>query len=233
MYTWPTETGNPSLSKDDPEVKRLPLVCNAVIQDVPSPTFKLLTHFSDWAKLVRAMAWYQKLGGSLMALAAKRKQLFTDVTTRSQHQDLMSQLQAFKSKLSDLCMSLDDLEKAERAILSYTQRQVFPIEYEKLGMAPPNVPKSSRIYRLDPMLKDGLIRIGGWLSRAALSEDMKYPIILPKQSHISSLLIRHIHERYGHCGRNDVLSQLRKRCRITSGNSAARSVISKCVIACV
>ena len=59
---------------------------------------------------------------------------------------------------------------------------------------------------------------------------MKYPIILPKQSHISSLLIRHIHERYGHCGRNYVLSQLRKKYWITSGNSAARSVISKCVI---
>ena len=100
-----------------------------------------------------------------MALAAKRKQLFTDVTTRSQHQDLTSQLQAFKSKLSDLCMSLDDLEKAERAILSFTQRQVFPIEYEKLGMAPPTVPKSSGF-------TDGLIRIGGRLSRAALLEVM-------------------------------------------------------------
>ena len=99
-------------------------------------------------------------------------------------------------------------------------------------MEPPTftVPKSSRIYRLDPMLKDGLIRIGGRLSRAALSDDMKYPIILPRQSHISSLLIRHIHERYGHWGRNYVLSQLRKKYWITSGNSAARSVISKCMI---
>ena len=102
------------------EVKRLPLVCNAVIQDVPRPNSKLLTHFSDWAKLVRAVAWYQKLGGSLMALAAKRKQLPTDVTTHSQQQNLTSQLQAFKSKLSGQCMSLDDLEKAERAILSFT-----------------------------------------------------------------------------------------------------------------
>ena len=55
-----------------------------------------------------------------MALAAKRKQLPTDVTTHSQHQNLTSQLQAFKSKLSGQCMSLDDLEKAERAILSFT-----------------------------------------------------------------------------------------------------------------
>ncbi|KAK0134727.1 hypothetical protein N1851_029616 [Merluccius polli] len=230
MHSWPTEAGNLSLSVDDPEVKGLPLVCNAVSQDMPSPTFKLLTHFSDWAKLVRAVAWYQKLGDSLMTLVAKRKQLSTNVTTRSQHQNLTSQLQAFKSKLGGQCMSLNNLEKAERAIISFTQRQVFPVEYEKLGMAPPTVPKRSSIYRLDPMLKDGLIRIGGRLSRAAISEDMKYPIILPKHSHISSLLIRHIHEKYGHCGINYVLSQLRKRYWITSGNSAARSVISKCVI---
>ena len=57
-------------------------------------------------------------------------------------------------------MSLDDLERAERAeraILSFTQ-QVFPVEYEKLGLAPPTVPR--RMYRLDPELMDGLIRIG-------------------------------------------------------------------------
>ena len=60
-----------------------------------------------------------------MALAAKRKHLSTDVTTRSQHQNLTSELQAFKSKLNGQCISLDDLEKAERAILSFTQRQVL------------------------------------------------------------------------------------------------------------
>ena len=104
-----------------------------------------------------------------MALAAKRKHLSTDVTTRSQHQNLTSELQAFKSKLNGQCISLDDLEKAERAILSFTQRQVFPVEHEKFGMAPPTVPKSSRIYRLDPMLKDGLTRIGGPFGRHEVS----------------------------------------------------------------
>ncbi|KAL0177460.1 hypothetical protein M9458_026354, partial [Cirrhinus mrigala] len=229
-HTWPADcTEAVSLSQDDPEVKHCPVVCN-VIQDAASPTHKLLTFFSDWTKLVKAVAWYQRLGDSLLLLADKRKQLLTDITTRSRHQNVMSDLQAFKAKLGSRCTSLNDLERAERAILSFTQRQTFPSEYERLGTTPPSgVPKKSKIYKLDPVLKDGLIRVGGRLSRAAMSETMKYPIILPKQSHISSLLLRHIHEKYGHCGRNYILSQLRKKYWIISGNSAARSVISKCV----
>lgn len=61
-----------------------------------------------------------------------------------------------------------------------------------------------------------------------MSESMKHPIILLKQSHISYLLLHHIHERYRHCGRNCILAQLRKKYWIISGNTAARKIISKC-----
>lgn len=58
---------------------------------------------------------------------------------------------------------------------------------------------------------------------------MKHPIILLKESHISNLLLCHIHERYGHCGRNYILAQLHRKYWIIRGNTAARKVISKCV----
>lgn len=228
-HTWPTKgIDSESLPHDDPEVK-CPIACNVVIQDPLSPTNKLLSFFSDWTRLMKAVAWYQKLGDSLLALSAKRKQLSTEVTTRSRQQNAASQLQAFKLKLGGQCISLGDLERAEKAVLSFTQRKAFPDECEKLATMPPCVPKRSKIYRLDPILKDGLLKVGGRLSRAAMSETMKHPIILPKQSHISSLLLRHIHERYGHCGRNYILSQLRKKYWVVSANSAARRIISKCV----
>lgn len=116
---------------------------------------------------------------------------------------------------------MNDLGRAEKAVVSYTQRQAFSNEFEKLKITPHNVKKRSTLYKLDPVIKDGLLRVGGRLSRATMSESMKHPIILPKQSHTSYLLLRHIHERYGHCGRNYILAQLRKKYWIISGTASA------------
>ncbi|MGL5904548.1 MAG: integrase zinc binding domain-containing protein, partial [Cetobacterium sp.] len=52
---------------------------------------------------------------------------------------------------------------------------------------------------------------------------------LPKNLHISTLILQDIHERIGHGGRNHILSQLRKRYLIINVNSAVRKIISKCV----
>ncbi|XP_031440139.1 uncharacterized protein LOC116224450 [Clupea harengus] len=97
-------------------------------------------------------------------------------------------------------------------------------------MIPPRVHKGSKICRLDPVLDEGILRVGGRLHKSAMPEETKHPCILPKDSHISILLLRHIHERCGHNGRNHMLSELRKKYWILKGNSVARKVLSKCVM---
>lgn len=50
--------------------------------------------------------------------------------------------------------------------------------------------------KLNPFLdKDGIIRVGGQILKADLSEVLKTPVILPKSSNVASLLIRHTHGR--------------------------------------
>lgn len=71
-----------------------------------------------------------------------------------------------------------------------------------------SVKKSSDIYKLDPVLKDGLLRIGGRLSRAALPEENKHPLILSKNEYVTNLILQHIHRQLGHGGRNHMLSTL-------------------------
>lgn len=56
---------------------------------------------------------------------------------------------------------MKDLGRAEKEIVSYTQRQAFPNEFEKLKITPHNVQKKSTLYKLDPVIKDGLLRVGG------------------------------------------------------------------------
>ena len=63
----------------------------------------------------------------------------------------------------------------------------------------PQVCKNSSLYKLDPFVDDnGILRVGGRLRRANLNDDYKFPIILPKNNHVSSLIVRHFHENVKH-----------------------------------
>ena len=70
--------------------------------------------------------------------------------------------------------------------------------------------KKKRLLRkLNPFLdKDGIIRVGGQILKADLSEVLKTPVILPKPSNVASLLIRHTHGRTHHSGRGITLNKI-------------------------
>lgn len=140
------------------------------------------------------------------------------------------QIKLFKATLGGPSLSLEDLFEAEMATVRFSQQQEFQDEIEQQKHSSHGVKKESSIYRLDPVLDDELIRVGGRLRKAAMPIESKHPIILSKNHHISSLLLRHIHEQLGHCGRNYMLSKLRQTYWITNANAAARKVISKCIV---
>ena len=66
-------------------------------------------------------------------------------------------------------------------------------------------PKTSNLYRLDPILtEDGILRVRGRVRRADLPLDVKHPCILPRRGHITELIICHFHQKVAHQGtRND------------------------------
>ena len=72
------------------------------------------------------------------------------------------------------------------------------------------VKKSSVLAKLDPTLVNGLLRVGGRLSRAPLHDDLKHQIIIAKDSPLAQLLIQPFHQKSGHSGREYVLSLERK-----------------------
>ena len=92
-----------------------------------------------------------------------------------------------------------------------------------------SVKKSSPLLKLDPILVDGLLRVGGRLNRAPINPDAKNPVILPKQNPIVDLIIEHYHIMLGHSGREHVLAILRDRYWIIHGNSMVRKVLTKCL----
>jgi hypothetical protein len=73
------------------------------------------------------------------------------------------------------------------------QQQYFPAELHNLQQQK-ELLTSSKLLQLHPFLdKDGVIRVGGRLSHAKISSDARNPILIPKSSHLTSLLIMSTH----------------------------------------
>lgn len=90
--------------------------------------------------------------------------------------------------------------------------------------------RNSCISRLNPVIINALIRVGGRLKRAPIGFETKHPVILPHDHLINVLIIREYHEHEEHQGREHVLCCLRQQYWVVKGNAAVRKVLSKCVV---
>ena len=61
----------------------------------------------------------------------------------------------------------------------------------------PQVKASSNIVKLKPLImSDGILQVGGRILRAPISPDAMNPMILPKNHHVTTILIRYVHEKW-------------------------------------
>ena len=107
-------------------------------------------------------------------------------------------------------LSISEINEAENEIIKYVQKQTFKDELaSESGVGNNtretanrnNLKKNSSIYKLDPVLENGLLRVGGRLEHAPIENDIpKYPIILPKRHHVTKLIIKYFHCASAHSG---------------------------------
>jgi hypothetical protein len=85
--------------------------------------------------------------------------------------------------------------------------------------------------QLMPLIDDqGIIRVGGRLRYSSLTYDIKHPILLPKSSHLTTLLIQHYHLCYLYGGGPKlILAMLSRTFWIFSGMDAVRRFIFSCI----
>jgi ribonuclease HI len=199
-----------ALSPED-EQEILILATAVAPESTLDPLHKFFLCFSDWQKLKR-----------IAAIILRMQKLLLSKLHNEHVPSLGEELDA------------NDLVKAEKAILRWLQASVYADEISDLQRAvkegkQPKVKKSSSLYRLDPFLHEGLLCIGGRLSETNWDFEAKHPIIIPRSHLITQLIIRDVHVKLGHAGRNHVLSDLRSRYWVIAGNAAVRSVITACV----
>ncbi|XP_011859298.1 PREDICTED: uncharacterized protein LOC105556798 [Vollenhovia emeryi] len=122
-------------------------------------------------------------------------------------------------------ISPETLEKARLFWIQATQATYFSHELKALQSDSP-LAKAHAFNLLTAYIDaQGVIRVGGRLAHAALSFDTKHPAILPRHSHLSSLIIAHAHQRTLHGDTQLTLSHIRQQYWILGGRAPVKSHI--------
>lgn len=105
-------------------------------------------------------------------------------------------------------VTVTECESAVETVTKLVQQQAFSTEMKALE-AGKRLPSLSPLCCFDPVLKEGRLYVGGRLKRSSLSEEFRHPLILPKDDHITQLIISHYHTLACHQGRGQTQMELR------------------------
>ncbi|XP_022523726.2 uncharacterized protein LOC111191896 [Astyanax mexicanus] len=193
------------VNDNDPELRRTQhQVLNTKAEEVRTLLGRL-SKFSEWRRAVKAIACLKRLAKHIKGL---------------------------KPKLNETT-SVEERHEAEQFIIKLVQKEAFSSEIYSIQQCKEVKPKdkANKLYTLSPFLdENGVLRVGGRLTRSSLHPHVKHPAILPKTSHVSSLLIKHYHEKVHHQGRGITINELRSNGIWVIGcSNAVASHIYKCV----
>ena len=202
---WPPERATDPLRSEQEEVKEerfsgLTLKGQSVLPDA--------SRFSSWTKYQRVVAWTQRFLKNLAAKHVPGK----DSWSRSGP------------------LTAAELTEAERTILRQEQTSNFQSEITSLQSGLP-LPVKSDLKTLAPCLgPDGLLRVGGRLRHSPLAEEEKHPIILPRRSEVTRMIIADQHRRLLHAGVEHTLNELRGRFWVPQGRSEVKKSLHRCAV---
>lgn len=223
---WPTSPNMPILIPDeDPEVKR-EVQSFATAMDTSESTLEMIfKRFSSWERLTKFMAWMLRYRANLWKARTRRKNGMVQERKKPEIEPI----------------NVDERAFAAKEIVRHVQRTNFHEELSSLrksmtmearAQSPTkisSIKKSSPIYTLDPKLEDDLLCVGGRLRNAPIPTETKYPLIVPKNHHISILIARHYHLVSGHSGLEHALSLIRERIWIVGARATLRRILDRCV----
>ncbi|KAK3732687.1 hypothetical protein QZH41_009335 [Actinostola sp. cb2023] len=144
-------------------------------------------------------------------------------------------------------VNVEEIKNAEKKIILEVQKEAFTDErttLRSLGLKDEigrdcarqrnkEMKKTSQLYRLDPFLdRESILRVGGRIRHAIISDEVKHPAILPRKGHATELIIRYLHNRNNHQGRGFTLNEIRSSGYWVVGCSAAVSETLKNCTTC-
>ena len=208
-FDWPSSPGGlVELPSEFLLQKRRAIVNTVTNQDFS--TERLIKSYSALSKLLKTTSWllrYKKF------LIGRIKNVNCSFTTY---------------------LSADELKCAELELIKYKQLQHFSAVFKICSSsnktsAQAKIECLRSMKKLQPMLVDGILRVGGRFERARISYGNKHPIILSNKSHLTNLFIQK-HLEVEHSGAGHTWTSLRQEYWIVKGSSAVRRVLYNCIL---
>ena len=192
-------TWEPAAPAQDDLELKAEQVTLAVVEKKEDPLDQLFQRYSTWNALLRGTARV------LSVMRARRTKTRLEAQLTPEH-----------------------LREAERAIMVHVQQKAFPQEIADLRTKG-RVSHSSRLARLSPELRNGLIVSTGRLRNANLPRVTVAPVVLPNDHHVVEVLTRHLHLETAHAGRDHVLAELRQRYWVVGATTLVKKILGRCV----
>ncbi|XP_071963870.1 uncharacterized protein [Antedon mediterranea] len=220
--TWPQRPANMGeIPQDDPEVKAKSTVCATGINVIDSIS-SVINYYSSWEKLKKSFAWILRYKEKLREVVRRRK-AGDDVSFN--RNDTVDPINVLEMKGAEIAITkhVQKCFEDEQVCLKHVSLSQ-PCNTKKQRA----LPKSSKIYKLDPILSEGVIRVGGRLQNSPINGDMKHQIILPKNHHIVKLITTYYHHLSGHSGLKYTLSLVRQKFWPIDARTAVKKVLNEC-----
>lgn len=125
------------------------------------------------------------------------------------------------------CDNLNMHSLAMYKVISCEQKLIYPEVFKYLGSKNKTVADLPQLVSQLNLFKDEheLLRI-----RSKFSEESLWPILLPRDSLLTCMIVRDVHLRLSHSGVYPVLRELRKQFWITHYFSCVKNVLKKCIV---
>lgn len=197
---WPITAASSEILDSDPNIKNVNVITSFGTKAIDG----LVERYSSYERLLVGIAWILRFKLWLIN-------------------------KGYKSDTSDFTrfpyITASEIKVANNAIIKYIQEQVFH-EFSNPTKAAKSLPR--KLAKLHPILVNGLLRVGGRLGNAPISDHAKHPIIIPK-GHFSDLLIQHHHRINGHVGPGHTWAVIRQHYWIVSGSVEIKRNLSSCM----
>ncbi|XP_055910713.1 uncharacterized protein LOC129945078 [Eupeodes corollae] len=169
------------------------------------PENEILLRFSSLTRLKRIMAWCRRfIHNAKLKGEDEGKREFGPLST--------NELEA------ELCFWIRE-----------TQNAAFSMELNRLKLSKP-IRIDSNLKSLDPFIgNDDLLRVGGRIQKGQFGFQQKHPPILPKESHLTTLILAFYHHKYLHGGPHLMLGVIRQNYWILHLKGKVSKYIRGCV----
>ena len=95
-------------------------------------------------------------------------------------------------------------------LLRQTQLESFLNEYNWMSSSKP-IPSTSKLIGLNPILDEGLIKVGGRIRHANIPKESKHQIILFKDHPLTQLITKNVHQDNLQVERENMLAIIRQQ----------------------